>query len=137
QFFGICGREEHGMRPAEAILELGRVPPFLIIGPGAEAAVLTDRRVVLQEDRKVTAAVGNVGIAGLRRDERALAVRHALPFIARDRSIYRCARAFNRAFVLLRAVDMKREAVVEGDVIELAGGLFVLAAPGLAAVGRD
>src|SRR6185312_11448720 len=47
------------------------------------------------------------------------------------------ARPFERAFVLLRTIDVERELVIERNMIELAGRLIVLGAPRLAAVGRD
>jgi hypothetical protein len=44
---------------------------------------------------------------------------------------------FKRTFVLLRAIDVKGKLVVNVHVIELAGRLIVLRAPGLSGIHRN
>src|SRR6185312_13277022 len=110
---------------------------FLIIWIRRNAAVLPGGCVVLQEDREVAAAVRHVRIAGLRRNERALAIGCRLPFAGADCAAERRTRTGNRAFVLLRAVDVERELIVDRDVIELSRRLIVHRAPRRAAVGRN
>src|SRR5579884_1660378 len=125
------------MRPCEAVLLFLARRTFEIVGPRTHAAIFAGAHVVAQENAEVAAAVGDVRVSRLRRDERALSVRNGQPQIRRYRTVTRRRRAARRSLVLLRAVNVIRKIVVERDVIELPRGLVVLRTPGLAAVGGD
>src|SRR5487761_176704 len=125
------------MRPAKAVLEFGGRCAFLIIGPRAYALVLPGLKVVPDEDTEIAATVRDVRVAGLRHRVGALAIRYALPIGDRNRSAARRAGSLEGAFVLLRAVDVVGELIVEIYVVELPRRLIVLVAPRLPAVGRD
>src|SRR5579859_468349 len=112
------------MCPSETILELGGRSSFLVVWPQAHAFVLSCGKVVFQEDAVVAAAVSDIRIAWLRHRVRAFAIRYAMPIRGRNRSAARRAGTLEGAFVLLRAVNMKRELIVEVDMVELARRLI-------------
>src|SRR5689334_18630680 len=124
------------MRPSKPILQLARRCALLIMRPWAHTSVLVRALIVLQEDAVITAAIGDFGISRLRHAVSAFAISDPVPGAQRNHSSAVCARPFKRTFVLLRAVDMVRELVVNIDVVELRGGLIVLGAPGLTAIAR-
>src|SRR5437870_9140364 len=79
--------------------------------------------------------IDDVPVPRIRNDEAALAAARLEPILRRDDAGIRAAGDANIRIVLLRAVDVIRERVVDRDVIELRGRLIVLGRPGLAAIG--
>src|ERR1043166_3612382 len=105
--------------------------------PGTHASVLVSALIILQKEAVIAAAIGNLGIARLRHAICAFAVGGLVPRAERNRSSRIGARSLKRALVLLRAVDVIRELVVQVDMIKLRGGLIVLGGPSLAAIGCE
>ncbi len=123
------------MRPAEALLQLDGRSPRHVLGPRRDVLRLSRGVVPAQHRAVIAAAVRDVGRAGLRRDERALARGDLAPISQRNAAARNRARPLVRAFVLLRAVNVERKLVVERDVIELTRRLIVFRTPTVAAVG--
>src|ERR1700726_4121894 len=105
--------------------------------PRTHASKFVSPLIVLYEDAVVTAAVSNIWISRLRHAVSAFAVGDGFPRRQWNRSPAVGAWTFERAFVLLCAVNVIRKLVVEIYVIELASWLVVLGAPGFAGIGRD
>src|SRR5579871_6908282 len=82
----------------------------------------------------VIAGVDDVRIGRIGRDIAGFAAAHRIPVRTIDASAVAAAGDGDGSVVLLRAVNTIRNLVVGDDVIELRGGLVVLACPGLAAV---
>ncbi len=137
QLLRVRGREQDRVRPGEPVLQCLGSAALLVVRPRADVLELPGPAVVAHEDAEVPAAVVDLGIAGFRHRERALAVGHALPGPERNVAVGGGARPLEGALVLLRAEDVVRELVVEVHVVELPGRLVVLRAPARPAIGRD
>jgi hypothetical protein len=137
QFARIGRREEGRMRPAEAIFRLRRRGARHIARPRADVFRVSGDAVEANERAKVSAAVGYERIAGIGRDERALAQSDRVPLIRADARADRRADTLVRAFVLRGAENMKRKLVVELHVIELARRLIAIVAPVVTPVDRN
>ena len=82
-------------------------------------------------------AIDDVRIGRIRQVVVALVAADRMPVAERERAIVAAAGDADRAGILLARVDPVREAVVGGEVIELAGRLVVPVAPVAAAVDTD
>src|SRR4051794_12683951 len=81
--------------------------------------------------------INYVPVARIRDDETAFAAAGLKPILGRDDPGIRPAGDADIGVVLLGAIDVIRERVVDRDVIKLRGRLIVLRRPGLAAIGRN
>src|SRR5260221_4222782 len=94
----------------------------------ARAAIITKELTISP------AAINGVGITGIRCDVTALTSSGGMPVTEGDSSVIAAAENENAAAILLRAVNVIREVVVNRNVIELRGRLVIPAAPGAAGV---
>src|SRR6185437_12309823 len=134
QLIGVArGEYDRMMVPAIAIFDQGAREAELIGRPGAHVRDQPRPAVLFPLHAVVPAAVGDPGPARCRYDPAHLSSLDGFPD-RRNGPGRQGARRLDRAAVLLRPVDMERELIVEVGVIELAGRLVVLGAPGLAAV---
>src|ERR1051326_215740 len=102
--------------------------------PRADTPILVSAFISIEKNCLIAAAMGNFGIPLLWDRISAFTVRGPVPRAKRNHSFCVSARAFKGAFVLLRAVDVIRELVVQIHMIKLRGRLVVLGCPGLTAI---
>src|SRR6267154_6006523 len=95
---------------------------------------LAGAAIITKELTISPAAINGVGITGIRCDVTALASSGGMPVAESDSSVIAAAENENAAAILLRAVNVIREVVVNRNVIELRGRLVIPAAPGAAGV---
>src|SRR5262245_45530244 len=103
-------------------------------GIGSNDLGLSGTAVVAEQLAIRSPAVNDVGIGWIRRDVATLSGAGRVPVTEGDGAIIAAADDEDAAAILLRAVDVIRELVVHGDVIELRRRLVVPAAPAAAAV---
>src|SRR5579864_2571210 len=94
----------------------------------AGAAVITEELAIC------SAAIDDVGIGGIGRDIAALASSGGVPVAEGDCAVIAAAKNKDAAAILLRAVNVVREIIVNRYVIELRRGLVIPTAPGVAGV---
>src|SRR5262249_10377415 len=129
------GREHERRGPGKAVFRMGlaKVADCVrgdVLGlPGA--AIVAEKLAV------GSAAINDVGIGRIRRDVPALARARGMPVAEGDGAVVAAAEDVNAAGILLRAVDVVGKLIVDGNVVELRGGLVIPAAPGASAVHAD
>src|SRR5579859_1337568 len=95
---------------------------------------LAGAAVVTEELSIGPAAIDDVGIRWIRRDVSALASAGRMPVAEGDRAVIAAAENVNAAAILLRAVYVVREIVVNSNVVKLRCGLVEPTAPCAATV---
>ena len=115
---------------------VARAVAGIVEGPDAEILILLPDLVIAGEETLVV-RINDVGIARIGDDETALTATGVRPIALLDDATVGPARDAHVRVVLLRAVDVIGEGVVDRDVIELRRRLIALRRPSLAAVHRD
>ena len=130
---GECDRRD----PRVAVFDVGR--PLAVCGrrPRRDVLHFAGARVPARDARAQAGAVDDVRVFGIGNVVVALVAADRVPVAERDRAVVAAARDADGAGILLAGVDPVREAVVGGEVVELAGRLVVPVAPVRAAVDGD
>ncbi len=131
----IVGRGDNRIGPLEAVLHGFGARAHGIIGPDGDVAKLPSAMVVAREQTIVRAGVNDVGILGIGRQPAALAAADVVPIAHADAALIAASCDADGAVILLRAVSVIREIVVQRDSVELRSWLLILRGPGAAAVG--
>src|SRR5258708_6881522 len=126
-------RREHQRRgPGEAVFRMGFAEVANCIGRNvlrlAGAAIVTEKLAV------GSSAINDAGIGRIRRNVAALTCSGRMPVTEGNGAIIAAAENVYAAAILLRAVNVVREFIVDRNVVELRGGLVVPTAPGVAAI---
>src|SRR5262249_2639508 len=100
----VVTRDEDGLRPVEAVLQVRRLVAVRVVRPHADVLRLPGLRIVAGQDPDVLAGVDAAAV-GCRRDVAGLAAAYGLPVGAGDRALFAPAANGDRGVVLLRAVD--------------------------------
>src|ERR1700730_17980131 len=95
---------------------------------------LSSAAIIAEEFTISPTAINSVGITGIRRDIAAFTCSSRMPVAESDCSVIAPAQNKNASAILLRTVNVIREIVVDGHVIELSCRLVVPTAPGVACV---
>ena len=140
---GIVRGDQDRIGPLEAVPEVLRPPPAVLLRPDGDDPDLRGRVVVAEHHAAAAggaadgSGVDDVRIVGAHLDVAALRVADRVAVAHADDALVRAAGHADGGVVLLRAVDPVRNAGVGGDVVELRGRLVVDRRPGVAAVERD
>src|SRR5262249_7725119 len=132
----VVTRDEDGLRPVEAVLQVRRLVAVRVVRPHADVLRLPGLRIVAGQDPDVLAGVDGAAV-GCRRGGAGRAAAYGFPVGGGDRAFFAPAANGDRGVVLLRAVDHVGPLIVRGHVVELRGRLVVLPAPRLAPVHAD
>ena len=138
----VMRREHDRIGPGEAVFQVLRRHAGGFFRPDIHQLNLVGPPVIaLQRARAAGAgahgaAIDDVGILRMHRDEAALAGARIAAIPQRDRAPHPGAGRADRRVVLLRAIDAVRILVVDVDPVELPGQLVVDRRPGFAAVER-
>src|SRR5208282_3277488 len=130
-------RGEDGLGPVESIFHVGGLVAIGVIRPHLDIFLLAVAAVGTDQDAPIVAGVGDVLVGLVHGHVAGFAPADDGPVLRADASAVAARGHAHGRIVLLRAVDVVREQVVRDDVVELRGGLGVLARPGLAAVHGD
>ena len=98
---------------------------------------LTSAAIIAEELSICPAAIDDVGIRRIRRNVAALAGACGMPVAESDSAVIAAAENKDAAAILLRAINVVREIIVNRHVIELRRGLVIPTAPGMARVHAD
>src|SRR5690606_16266199 len=101
------------------ILHSLRAPAHRIVGPDGDVAVLPGAMIQPREIAAVVASEDDIGIFRMRLHPARFAPGRLYPISHADAGAGRAAGDLDRRVVLLRAVDVIGEIVVERDAIEL------------------
>ena len=129
--------EDDGEAPLEAVLQAFGAVAHRIVRPCVDVARLAGVVVLPRDEVTVGAGVDDFGVARIGCDPAALAAAHVIPVAVRDGAGGGAGRDANGAVVLLRAVGVIGEVLVERDAIELRGGLVLDGRPRFAAILGD
>src|SRR5207244_3598396 len=121
----IIWREKNWEVPLESILHAFRAPAHRIVRPDIDVALLPRVMIEPFEQAAVIAAEDDVGIFRMRLHPARFAAGGLLPISDGDAGAGRAAGDLDRRVVLLRAVDVIGEIVIERDAIELARRLIL------------
>src|SRR5712692_4670196 len=119
------------------MLQPGGTGAIGYLWPWGDALRLAGAFVETRDVALVGARVDDIRVPRVGRDVAAFASANRIPVGAVNPAGIAHAGGGHGGVVLLRAVDVVGEAVVRDDVVELRGGLVVLARPGFSAVHRD
>ncbi len=102
-----------------------------------DVAELAGVFVIARDVALIIAGVDDQRIARIGRNVAGFAAADGIPILTIDGAIHIAAGNGDGAVVLLRAIDVVREAIICDDVIKLRGGLVVFVGPMSAAIERD
>src|SRR3954469_21954946 len=106
-------------------------------GIGRNTLALTGATVITEQFSIRAAAINDVGIGRIGRNVAALTRAGRMPIAKSDSAIIAAAENKDAAAILLRAINVVREIIVHGHVVELRGRLVVPTAPCVARVHAD
>src|SRR5271166_6588737 len=131
----IVGRKNQRKGPLKAVFHRFGARTHGVVRPNGHVAQLTGGLVLPRDQAVIGACVNDLGVFGIRRNPAALAAAYVIPVALGDRSIVRsCGRAHG-AVVLLRAVGVIGEVVIQRHAVKLRGRLIAFRRPRLAAIG--
>ena len=131
---GIVRREHERGGPLEAMFHAECAVSVRKFGLLGDRLDLADVAIVAGDVALIVGGVDDVGIGGIGSDVAGFAAADVIPIGAVDGAVVAAAGDGHGAGVLLRAVDAVGHGGVGDHVIELRGGLIVLARPVLAAI---
>ena len=137
QHLGVVRREEDGEVPLEAVLHGFGAGAHGVVRPHGDVAHLAGAVFVACQQAVVGARVDHVGVARIGLNPAALAAPHRVPIAFGDPRAVGARLRLHGAVVLLGAIRVIGEVVIESDAVELGGGLVHDGRPGFAAVGGD
>src|SRR6185312_129781 len=133
----IGPRRDQRRDPVEVVRDRGRPQAVIAERPRRDVRDLAGARVPAADPAAEAGAVDDVRVGWVGNVVVALVAAHRVPVAPRDLAVITSAGDGDGAAVLLARIDPVGEAVVGGEVIELAGRLVVPTAPRAAAVDGD
>ena len=134
---GIVGREKQREAPLEAVLHRLDAGAHDVVRPDGDVVEAGGLVVVAGEQAVVGAGEDEAGVGGIGGDPAAFSAADLVPVGGGDGSAVAAAGGFDGGVVLLGAVDVVRKVVVEGDTVELGGGLVIFGREAFTAVEGD
>src|ERR1022692_1810996 len=131
----IVGRKDNWIGPLETVLHGFGARAHGVIGPDGDVAKLSGAMVVASEQAIVRAGIDDIGILRIGRQPAAFGATNVVPIAHTHAALIAAGSDWDGAVVLLGAVGVIREIVIQRDSIELRGWLLILRGPGATAVG--
>ena len=134
---GVVRRGHDGRRPLKAMVEPARAARIAQFRRHGDVLDLVRAPVEARDVALIVAGIHNVRVGWIGRNIACFPAPDGVPIVAANLAAIAAAGNGHGGIILLRAVDVVRGPRVGDDVVELRGGLVVLARPRIAAIEAD